>query len=237
MIGLVNVSKIVDSEALELTIDELPLIVAAILPVEPALAILLALIELSFVSSGSVIPLLFTIAMLSVFNPLPRVDCIVGINKDSIPICFVISPLAFVHVSIGMSHSAASIRLISPPDPLIFRAIRPDLNANTISFPGPLVELPLVKAALANIFVAVDKNSSNLRFYPRFLLNEGVQLLFGHCEGFCDPRVLLRGSTSCSLHVCTLESPATTLQVEGRIWNLGLLSSYTEFRPMSLPNS
>ena len=174
MIGLVNVSKIVDSEALELPIDELSLIVASVLPVEPTLAILLALIELSLVSGGSVIPLLFAIAVLSVINPLPRVHGIVGINKNAVPVCFVIAPLAFVHVPIGMSHSAASIRLVSPPDPLIFRAIRPDLNADAVSLPGLLVELALIKAAFANIFVAIDENPSYVRFDPRFLLKEGV---------------------------------------------------------------
>jgi hypothetical protein len=174
LIGLVNVSKIVDSKTLELPIDELPLIVASVLPIEPALAILLALIELSLVSSGSVIPLFFAIAVLSVINPLPRVHGIVGINKNSVPVCFIIAPLTFVHVTISMSHSAASIRLVSPPNPLIFRAIRPDLNADAISLPGLLVELALVKATLANIFVAVDENPSYQRFGPRFLLKEGV---------------------------------------------------------------
>jgi len=174
LIGLVNVSKIVDSEALELPIDELPLIIASVLPVEPALAIFLALVELSLVSGGSIIPLLFAIAVLSVINPLPCVHGIVGINKDAVPVCFVIAPLAFVHVPIGMSHSAAPIRLVSPPDPVIFRAIRPDLNADAISLPGLLVELALVKAALANIFVAIDENPSYVRFDPRFLLKEDV---------------------------------------------------------------
>jgi hypothetical protein len=176
LIGLVNVSKIVDSEALELPIDELTLIVASILPVEPALAILLALIELSLVSGGSIIPLLFAIAVLSVFNPLPGVHGIVGINKNAVPVCFVIAPLAFVHVPVGMSHPPAPVRLVSPPDPLIFRAVRPDLDADAISFPGLLVKLALVKAALANIFVAIDENPSNVRFDPRFLLKEGIKL-------------------------------------------------------------
>jgi hypothetical protein len=120
LIGLVNVSKIVDSEALELAIDELPLIVTSVLPVEPALAILLALKELSLVSSGSVIPLFFAIAVLGVINPLTSVHGIVSINEHTVPVCFVIAPLAFIHVTISMSHSAASIRLVSPPDPLIF---------------------------------------------------------------------------------------------------------------------
>jgi hypothetical protein len=174
LIGLVNVSKVVDSEALELPIDELPLVVASVLPVESALPILLALKELSLVSSGSIIPLFFAIAMLSVINPLPCVHGIVGVNKNTVPVCFVITPLAFVHVTISMSHSAASIRLVSPPDPLIFRAIRPDLNADSISFPSLFVELTLIKAALANIFVAVHENPSYLWFDPRFLLKEGV---------------------------------------------------------------
>jgi hypothetical protein len=144
LIGLVNVSKIVDSEPLELPIDELSLVVASVFPVESALPILLALKELSLVSSGSIIPLFFAIAVLGVINPLPCVHGIVGVNKNTVPVCLVITPLAFVHVTISMSHSAASIRLVSPPDSLIFRAIRPDLNADAISLPGLLVELALV---------------------------------------------------------------------------------------------
>ena len=57
-----------------------------------------------------------------------------------------------------MSHPSTPVGLPNLPLPLVFGPIRPELNADTIAFSGPLVPLPLVQLALPDIFEFIYVN-------------------------------------------------------------------------------
>ena len=162
LVGFVNVSEIVSAKSLELPIIEPSRVVTSVIPIKSPDAILLAFKELSRVPSSSIVPLFLPDAMLHVVKPVALISCICRIYENTLAVGLIISPPPFIHVSVGMRHAAVAVCFVSVPHPLIARAIRPKLNAHTISFSGLLVKLTLVQSSFAYFLVGIYENSSNL---------------------------------------------------------------------------
>ena len=161
LVHLVQIREVVLAEALELAVHEITLVITPIVPFKPALPVFLPLVELSRVLRGITVPHLRALSVLHVFMPFTLVSRVVRIDKDTISICFVIFPVAFVKIPIGMRHSALAVGFVPSPHALVFRPIRPKLYAYSVSLPGLLVPLPFVQSAIPNILELINVHPFN----------------------------------------------------------------------------
>jgi len=83
LVQLVQVSKVILAVALKLAIDEVAFIVAAVFPLKLAFAILLPLVKLTHVPGCTIIPRLFSIAMLHIFKPFSLIPSIISVDENS----------------------------------------------------------------------------------------------------------------------------------------------------------
>jgi hypothetical protein len=179
---LIQICKVVPSEALEVSIHKVSLIVGSIFPIEPTPAILLSLMEVSNVGGlgpAWLAPSFYSLAMLLIFEPIAFVLGIVDVYKNAIAIGLVLHPGSVINVSICMSHPPLAISLVFPPHALVLRAIRPELNSDPISLPRLLAPLTLEEFAIAHVFVLIDVDPFNAirDFYLCIAQAEGVYLL------------------------------------------------------------
>ena len=97
--------------ALELSIHEFSLIVAAVSPFKFAFSLLFALVELSSVAGpGSLVPRLLPLSVLRIIDPLPPVShTLSGIVECAFACSFIGDPLTHVNISVGLCHLAPAV--------------------------------------------------------------------------------------------------------------------------------
>ena len=135
LIYLVHICKIVLALALELSIDELALVVAAVSPFEASLALLFALKEVPLVARASTIfaPDLLAEAMLSVVQPLACISySLNSVKEGALPCRLVCLPEAHVDIAVRLGHLAPALEHSVAEHSLISGAIWIQLLAHAI---------------------------------------------------------------------------------------------------------
>ena len=97
--------------SLEHAVIEIALIERTIIPLESALALLLALEELPNVLGLPIVPAFLALSMLSVIQPVSVVLGPIGIHICAHTVSHIIGPFALVDVPICVSHSAFAVTL------------------------------------------------------------------------------------------------------------------------------
>ena len=126
LVQLIYICKIVLAMALELTIHEFSLIIAAISPLEATLSLLFAFVELTDIACATtIVPSLFTDTMLSIIFPFTCVsDALACIEESTTTSGFVIGPLPNIDITTCLNHLSATMELAVAELGFIFCAIR-----------------------------------------------------------------------------------------------------------------
>lgn len=82
-------------------------------------------------------PLLMSVAVLLIVEPLACVGCAVLMEIDSLPLCLVVHPFSFVYVSACLNETPHSVSHIIMPVSLIESALPPDLPTHPIALAIP----------------------------------------------------------------------------------------------------
>ena len=133
---------------MHLIVVKLALEVATILPLKQPLAVLFTSMVLTCVS-GSVHPVLFTLAMMLIVQPLTFILSAVGMKVGPFTIGLVILPVAHVHVSIGVNDPTEALLPVVDKKAVVAGAVRPDLSATAV----PNRARPLTRV----LYVIVDE--------------------------------------------------------------------------------
>ena len=177
-VELLEVSKEVLAVSLELAVNEVALVVAAVFPLELPFPILLSLEELSRVGGCSIVPRLAPLPVLHVIQPLSLVHRALRIDEHPVPICLVVFPLSFVDISIRMSHSSPTIGFVFAPAALVLGAVWPELDSNAVPLLVLFIPLPLIQAAIAHILEFINVHSLDVVLCLQILLVQLERLQF-----------------------------------------------------------
>ena len=143
--------------------------VRAILPLEASLPVLLALIELPDVSRARLprpAPRLYPVPVLHVVVPVALVlRLAVDIYKYAKAVSFVLRPLPLVDVPVRVSDAPLAVSFTPKPHAFKLGAVRPELDAHTLSLAGLLAPLALVLLAAAHVLEGVNVKSEVTRVF------------------------------------------------------------------------
>ena len=112
----------VGSFALHLVIDEEAIEGAAILPLELAFTMFLAVLILTFVD-GAVLPHLKTAAMVLIILPLARILCAIGVGVSTCTMHAAILPVADVYISFRLYLASEAILHVIEPESFVCAAV------------------------------------------------------------------------------------------------------------------
>jgi len=144
-LSLINfIREYVDSNPAHCAFVPLALVRYSFSPLVQADASFCSALVLSNVA-GSVLLKVSTKSLLLVVFPKAHENRSLGGYVDTVPICSVISPESFIDNPVQLGHFPLPKSLIMLPFTFVFRAIRPDLNAPSMSKttnPLPLVGTP-----------------------------------------------------------------------------------------------
>ena len=98
-IGFAAVSEVINSLTMELAFDKVTLIRIVVI-LESTLASLLALLEITYVFDGVVVPCFAAFTMVNIVKPLSLVHRPIGVNEDALSVGFAVLPFSLVNVAI-----------------------------------------------------------------------------------------------------------------------------------------
>ena len=98
-IGFTAVSEVINSLTMELAFDKVTLIRIVVI-LESTLASLLALLEITYVFDGVVVPCFAAFTMVNIVKPLSFVHRPIGVNEDALSVGFAVFPFSLVNVAI-----------------------------------------------------------------------------------------------------------------------------------------
>ena len=163
LIYLIKVSKVVFSKTFELALHEISLIVATIFPIKSSLALFFTFVEITSISSRTIVPSFYTFAVLLIFIPLAFKSGVLSVDKYSKAVRLIVHPLPFVDIPISMSHSSFAMSLASFPHSFVLWTIWPKHDSESISLPSLFVYLAFVKFAFLSFLKHIDVYSINAR--------------------------------------------------------------------------
>ena len=135
---------------LENTVHEVTLVEAAIGPLIPPTAVLLALVVLALEADLALLPRFRAHPMLMVVHPVTLIRAAFRVYENSAAIGHPVSPLALVNTPIRLYHATEALHLTLDELALVLGAVRPDKN------PQPVLHLlPLDKAPKINSKVII----------------------------------------------------------------------------------
>jgi hypothetical protein len=131
-VGLFALLEVIRAITMEETVEEGTLIVGAIIPLESARPILLAIYELSLIGLRSIIPNFSSEAMLLVVFPLSFILAAVDILECPVAVRFALTEVALIVFTICENFSAIAMRKVIMEISLILSSIRPEHDADTV---------------------------------------------------------------------------------------------------------
>ena len=133
---------------MEFVVEDFTLIRGPIRPAEQAFASLFASLEFADVLRP-IGPLLLTLSMLLVVDPVSLVPHTLDAFEGSVPILPAINPIAFVDTSIGVDHPPTSICFVVAPKSFESALVIPHDGAATLSLTCLYVTLSIVLLTFA----------------------------------------------------------------------------------------